>query len=300
GRNLTEDRIGWCTWKAAEGEDIDQPDGQNAVEAIRILEEKKDQPFFIGLGFHKPHDPFIAPKKYFDLYPKESIKLVVEPADRSPRGQYSIPSESDFASFTDLERIEFKRAYHACLSFTDAQIGKVFETMDRLELWDKTIVLLLGDNGYHLGQQDWWNKVTVYENGARVPLMIWVPGAKGMGQQTSALTELLDLYPTLLDYADLKAPHKLSGDSLRPVLENPALPGKKAAYTQVTRGKVMGRSVRTARWRYTEWGPDGELGIELYDHEKDSGEYYNLSSNPEYKATVKTLKKQLKQGFPNQ
>lgn len=300
GRDLTDGKLAWCKWLAAEGDDLDQPDGQNAAEAVRILEEYKDKPFFIGLGFHKPHDPFFAPKKYFDLYPEDKIKLVVEPEDRSPRVPYAIGTGKDydaFQAFTDKERVEFKRAYHACLSFTDAQIGKVFDTMDRLNLWDNTIVIIMGDNGYHLGQHDWWNKVTVYESGAHVPFMMWVPGAKGMGQKTQALIELVDLYPTLIDYAGLKAPHKLSGESFRPVLDAPALSGKAAAYTQVTRGDQMGRSIRTDRWRYTEWGDDGDLGIELYDHETDSGEYYNLSDNPEYKTVCRQLKKKLKLGF---
>lgn len=302
GRDLTDGKIPWCKWLAAEGDDLDQPDGQNAAEAVRILEETNGKPFFIGLGFHKPHDPFFAPKKYFDLYPEEEINLVVEPEDRSQRVPLAIPSGKDydaFVAFTDKERIEFKRAYHACLSFTDAQIGKVLDTLDRLKLWDNTIVILMGDNGYHLGQHDWWNKVTVYESGARVPFMMWVPGAKGMGQKTQALIELIDIYPTLIDYAGLSAPHKLSGASFRPVLETPQLPGKAAACTQVTRGKQMGYSVRTERWRYTEWGVDGELGIELYDHDKDAGEYYNLSGNPEYETVCNQMKKTLNQVFKN-
>lgn len=299
GRKLAADRLSWCSWQAAEGGDLDQPDGQNAAAAIRILEEHRDQPFFIGLGFHKPHDPFIAPKKYFDLYPEGETKLAAEPEDRSKRVKYALPNDTDFASFTDQERREFKRAYQACVSFTDAQIGKVFAAMDRLKLWENTIVILIGDHGYHLGEHEWWNKVTVYERGAGAPMIVWVPGAKGMGRPTNALIEFLDIYPTLVDYAGLKPPHALSGESLRLVMENPAVPGKSAAYTQVNRGKSIGRSVRTARWRYTEWGPDGKDGIELYDHSNDSGEYHNLGMKPESAETTKELTKLLKQGFPS-
>jgi uncharacterized sulfatase len=298
GRNLTNGKIPWCTWLAAEGGDTDQPDGLNAAAAVRILEEHHDKPFFMGLGFHKPHDPFIAPKKYFDLYPKDQTKLAEEPANRSKQVRHAIPNHTDFASFTDRERREFKRAYQACVSFTDAQLGKVFDAMDRLKLWENTIVVLIGDHGYHLGEHEWWNKVTVYERCAGAPMMIWVPGAKGMGAPTNALIEFVDLYPTLIDYAGLKAPHYLSGESLRPVMDNPKLPGKKAAYTQVNRGKAVGRSVRTGRWRYTEWGPDGKDGIELYDHSKDPGEYHNLGANPEYAETSEELTKLLKQGYP--
>jgi len=299
GRNVTGGKVPWCSWKAAEGDDLDQPDGQNAAAAVRILEEHHDKPFFMGLGFHKPHDPFIAPKKYFDLYPADQTRLADEPADRSEQVRYAIPNRAIFAAFTDREGREFKRAYQACVSFTDAQLGKVFDTMDRLKLWDNTIVVLIGDHGYHLGDHEWWNKDTIYERGAGAPMMVWVPGAKGMGEPTKALTEFVDLYPTLADYAGLKAPHRLAGESLRPVLDNPKLKGKKAAYTQVNRGKMVGRSVRTERWRYTEWGAAGKDGIELYDHSKDSGEYYNLSGNPDQAAISKELSSLLKQGFPS-
>lgn len=297
GRNLTNGKIPWCTWSAAEGGDDDQPDGLNAAAAVRILEEHHNNPFFMGLGFHKPHDPFIAPKKYFDLYPEGKTKLAVEPDDRSKQVRHAIPNHSDFASFTDKERREFKRAYQACVSFTDAQIGKVFATMDRLKLWENTIVVLIGDHGYHLGEHEWWNKVTIYERGAGAPMIVWVPGANGMGKPTNALIEFLDIYPTLIDYTGLNPPHDLSGKSLRPVMDNPELPGKNAAYTQVNRGKTVGRSVRTARWRYTEWGLDGKDGIELYDHSKDPGEYHNLGGRLEYAETSKELMKLLRQGL---
>lgn len=299
GRNLTGDRLKWCEWRAAEGTDNDQPDGINTTEALRVLEERHNKPFFLALGIHKPHDPFIAPEKYFDLYPENSTRLAREPAGRSPQARHAIPNNKDFAGFTDKERREFKRAYRACVSFADAQLGRVFDTMDRLGLWDNTIVILIGDHGYHLGEHGWWNKVTVYELGARSPMMVWVPGAKGMGKPTDAMIELLDLYPTLADYAGLKPPHKLSGTSLRPVLENPAMSGKEAAFTQVNRGKAIGRSVRTKRWRYTEWGANGRDGIELYDHQADPGEYHNLAADPQHVPTRSHLVQLLKQGFPN-
>jgi uncharacterized sulfatase len=171
------------------------------------------------------------------------------------------------------------------------------DRLDQLELWDSTIVIIMGDHGYHLGEHDWWNKVTVFEDGARAPMLIWVPDALGMGKPTDSLMEFIDLYPTLVDYAGLAPPHKLSGASLRPVLEDPNASVKEAAYTQVTRGpKVMGRSVRTRRWRYTEWG-EGKHGVELYDHSKDSGEYYNLSANPEYAHVVSQMKQLLQGGL---
>lgn len=297
GRNLTDGRLKWCNWMAAEGGDEAHADGLNAKAALKVLEDHHEKPFFLALGLHKPHDPFIAPKKYFDLYPEGSTELAEVPSDRSPQARYALPNGKDFEAFTDKERREFKRAYQACVSFADAQLGKVFASMDRLNLWDNTIVILIGDHGYHLGEHDWWNKVTVHELGSRAPMIAWIPGAKGMGKPTEALIEFVDLYPTLIDYAGLKAPHQLAGQSLRPVFDDPALPGKKAAYSQVVRGKVIGRSVRTKRWRYTEWGPDGEFGIELYDHEVDEGEYHNQGRNPERAALRSDLSKLLARGF---
>lgn len=297
GRNLTNGKIPWATWQATEGDDIDQPDGQIAAEAVRILEENHDKPFFIGYGIHKPHDPFIAPKKYFDLYPEGSTQLADEPDDRSTPVRLAVPNNTDFADFTDQERLEFKRAYQAGTSFADAQVGKIFAAMDRLNLWDNTIVVLLGDHGYHLGEHGWWNKVTVFEDGARAPMIVWAPEAAGMGQPTQSIMEFIDLYPTLIDYTGLEAPHTLSGKSLRPILDNPQAEVKKAGYTQVNRGEIIGRSVRTARWRYTEWGEDGKHGAELYDHSKDSGEYYNLAENPEYASIRQQMKQDLDKGF---
>jgi uncharacterized sulfatase len=298
GRNLTGGRLKWCEWRAAEGGDDDQADGINTTAALRVLEEHHDKPFFLALGLHKPHDPFIAPKKYFDLYPEGSTRLVHEPDDRSPQVRHAIPNKTDFADFTDRERREFKRAYQACVSFADAQFGRILQAMDRLGLWDNTMVVVIGDHGYHLGEHGWWNKVTVHELGARSPMMVWIPGAKGMGKPTAAIVEFIDLYPTLADYAGLKVPHKLTGTSLRAIIEDPAHPGKDAAFSQVNRGQAIGRSVRTKRWRYTEWGPRGKAGIELYDHDTDAGEYHNLADHPAHANTRQRLARLLKDAFP--
>jgi iduronate 2-sulfatase len=289
GRNLTGGKLRWCRWLAAEGTDEDQPDGQCAAAAVRLLEQHRDGPFFIGVGFHKPHDPFIAPKKYFDLYPLEHIPLARDPADRTPDLELALPNRTDFAAFTDQERREFKRAYQAGISFTDTQIGKLLDTLDRLKLWDNTVVVMMGDHGYHLGEHGWWNKVTLFELCARTPLIIWAPGMKGMGQSTRAITEFVDLFPTLADLCAVKPPTSLEGKSLRPVLNTPSLPGKQAAHTIVTRGARIGRSVRTDRWRYTEW-EDGKAGIELYDHTNDHLEYHNLAARPDLAGVRAELK----------
>lgn len=286
GRNMTGGALKWCSWLMAEGGDEDQTDGRNAAEAIRLMETRR--PFFLGVGFHKPHDPFNAPKKYFDLYPLEDIQLCGEPEGRSPELPHAIPNPKAFAGFTDQDRKEFHRAYLACFTFTDAQIGKLLDTLDRLALWDTTIVVAMGDNGYHLGEHGWWNKDTTFEQSARVPLIVWAPGLKGMGRSTHGIVELLDLYPTLAELTGIQPPHTLEGTSFVPLLEDPSRPGKPAAFTQVARRKAMGRSIRTDRWRYTEWD-EGRAGVELYDHSKDSSEYFNLAAEPANAALVKEL-----------
>ncbi len=298
GRNLTGGKLFWCSWLAANGTDEDQPDGQIATAAIKLIEAHKDQPFFIGVGFHKPHDPFHAPKKYFDLFPLDKIQLAQEPSNRTPDLPLAIPLDwkATFDKFTDVERREFRRAYFACMAFTDAQVGRVLDTLDRLGLANDTIVVFLGDNGYQLGEHGWWNKNTNFELSARVPLILRVPGAMGMGHSTRGLVEFVDLYPTLTELAGLIPPTNLEGKSFRDLLENPALAGKPAAFTQVARGKVMGRSVRTARWRYTEWGSSGAEGIELYDQENDPGDYQNLADKPEFAETCAEMKKLLASG----
>ncbi len=291
GRNLTGGEVRWCSWKAAEGEDEDQPDGQNARAAIRFLEQRRDRPFFLALGFQKPHDPFVAPKKYFGLYPVDSIKLPQDPAGREPDLPRAIGSgwKTAFDKFTDRERREFKRAYYAGTSFMDAQLGKVLDALDRLELWDRTVVVLLGDNGYHLGERGWWNKNTLFELSARCPLIVWSPGMQAAGRPCTRLVEFVDLYPTLAELGRLKPPESLAGRSLVPLLAGSDRSWKQAAYTQVTRGRgIQGRSVRTERWRYTEWA-DGKEGVELYDEARDPAEGQNLAHDPAHAATVKEL-----------
>ncbi len=294
GRNLTGGRVKWCRWLAAEGTDQDQSDGQVAEEAVRLLEQHRHDPFFIAVGFHKPHDPFIAPKRYFDLYPLELLRLPKDPPDRSTDLPQAIGSgwKEDFDRFTDRERREFMRAYYAGISFTDTQVGKIIEAMERLELWSNTIVVFFSDHGYHLGERGWWNKNTVFELSARAPLIVITPQMKGKSNSCSRIVEFVDIYPTLADLCGLPAPANLEGTSFKPLLNDPNLPWKKMAFTQVQRGSIAGHSVRTERWRYTEW--DGvRQGVELYDHNTDPGEYYNLIHDPQYAQVVTKLKKLL-------
>jgi uncharacterized sulfatase len=294
GRNVTGGALDWCAWGAADGGDDDQPDGQIAAATVAMIEQSGDRPWFIGCGFMKPHDPFVAPKKYFDRYPMDSLKPWRDPADITPApakavgfGDYA----GAFEKFTDQEWRELFRAYCAATSFMDAQLGRVLDSLDRNQLWDNTIVIFVGDHGYHTGERKWWNKNTLFERSCRAPLIISAPGMKG-GQVSRSLVEFVDLYPTIADLCGLKMPHAAAGVSLRPVLADPAASIKDAAFTLVTRGaNFHGQSVRTARWRFTLWS-DGQT--ELYDHDKDPEENHNVAkANPKVVTELGTRLKAL-------
>ena len=288
GRNLTDDQLNWCHWGVMDGDDNDPPDGQIANAVIARIESLGDQPWIIGAGFMKPHDPFVAPMKYFDLYPAGSLKLHRDPADQTPAPPLAVGFGGygeAFGKFTDVERLEFLRAYYACTSFMDAQVGRVLDTLDRLKLWDNTVVIFLGDHGYHLGDHGLWQKTSLFEKSSRVPLVVVAPGAGGNGRAASGLVELVDLYRTLADLAGLAPAVEIEGTSLRPMLENPDRSVKNYAFTQVRRGY----SVRTPQWRYTEWDA-GAAGVQLHDITHDVGERTNLASNPAQAATVAELR----------
>ena len=179
--------------------------------------------------------------------------------------------------------------YYASVAFMDAQVGKVLDALERSGQADHTIVIFTSDHGYHLGERGWWNKNTLFEYSARAPLMVVAPGAKANGKACDRLVEFVDVYPTVAELCGLPPPANLQGESLRPLLDDVTRPGKAAAFTQVARG---GRTIRTDRYRYTEWN-DGKAGVELYDHMVDPGEYHNLASDAAHAATAADLKKQL-------
>ena len=275
GRNLTNNALRWCHWGMMDGDDDDQPDGQIATAVIERIESLGEKPWIIGAGFMKPHDPFVAPKQYFDLYPARSLTLYRDPLGTTPAPPHAVGFGAfgkAFGKFTDTERMEFLRAYYACTSFMDAQVGRVLDTLERLKLWDKTVVIFIGDHGYHLGERNWWNKNTLFDRSCRAPLIIVAPDTQpGI---VDGLVEFVDLYPTVADYCNVEPTRKLAGRSLRPLLQNPAAPGKTAAFTIVTRGpNVRGDSIRTQRWRYTKWSDGAE---ELYDHASDAEETKNV------------------------
>ena len=285
------------TYLIADGEDEEQTDGIGAKEAIRIMEEKKDQPFFLAVGFYRPHCPYIAPKKYFDLYPLEKISLPKQSAkdwdDKPEAAKWLNPLNY---GLDDIKLREALRAYYASISFMDAQVGKLLDALDRLRLTDNTIIVFWSDHGYNVGQHGQWMKQSLFEHSARVPLIVFVPGITS-GKASPRTVELLDIYPTLAELCGLKAPPSLQGKSLVPLLRKPDAGWNKAAYTQVTRIRnnqmIMGRSVRTERWRYTEWD-SGKQGVELYDYTTDPDEFINLGKDPKYSAEIKKLSSLLK------
>jgi len=277
------------------GKDEEHTDGKVATEAIKLLEANKDKPFFLAVGFYKPHCPWVAPQKWFDLYSLE--QEVLPPIATNwkmtvPAAAYDTGAEWPYRGVTAEQARECRRAYHATISFVDSQIGRVVDALDKLGLASNTIIVFISDHGYHLGEHGLWMKQTCYEEAARIPLIIVDPRAKENGKVTKRTVELLDLYPTLTDLAGVSAPAGLPGASLRPLLADVDAVWNRAAYTQtVTKGKdkIQGYSVRTERWRFTEW-QNGEKGMELYDHDTDPQELKNLANDSAYGSVITELK----------
>jgi uncharacterized sulfatase len=310
-----KDTGGTLSWLAAEGADADQTDGKGAAAAIALLEEraKETKPFYLAVGFYRPHTPYVAPKAWFGMYPPETLKLPTIPANLT--GLFPAPAlgthrPAELAMNDDLKRAAIQ-AYHASTSFMDAQVGHVLDALDRLKLTDKTIVIFHSDHGYHLGEKNLWQKMSIFEESARVPLIIAVPGSKNAGKICFKPVELVDLHKTLTDLCGISADAKTQGYSLRPLVENPSAEWAHPAFSQVTRNtaynltasapenkdkrSIMGRSVRTERWRYTEWD-EGRSGVELYDHEADPGEYQNLAQAPQHAKDVAAMQALLREG----
>ena len=275
---------GTVCWLADDGADAEHTDGIAASEAVRLLERFKTaaKPFFLAVGFYRPHTPYVAPKKYFDMYPAE--KIVLPPLSEDDRAQKPeaayVSLGKPQAGMTDAQRREAIQAYRASTTFMDAQFGIILDALDRLKLADSTIVVFTSDHGYHLYDHGLWQKMSAFEASARVPLVMAGPGIQ-KGKRARGLAELVDLYPTLADLAGLKAPGALDGTSLRPILSDPAARVKDAAFTQVRDGYA----VRTDRWRYIEWA-QGSKGAQLYNMERDPRETTNLAADPAHASVV--------------
>ncbi len=283
----------------AEGKDEEQTDGIGASETIKLLEAHKDRPFFIACGFYRPHCPYVAPKKYFDLLPLDQVQMPSLPSDFSstvPKPALSFIQPWPWFGVTEMQARESKQAYWASVSFMDAQVGRLLDALERLKLSENTIIVFWSDNGYHVGELGLWKKQSLFENSARVPLIFAVPGQKVKGQGSPRTVELLDIYPTLADLCGLKPHHALAGTSLRPLIDNPSASWDKVAFTQVWRGSFPGYTVRTEQWRYIEWD-DGRQGAQLYDYQTDPNEERNLADNPKYARVQAELKALVKQNW---
>lgn len=303
-----KDQVKGPAWEAPDVPDNRLPDGQTADHAIEVMREIKDKPFFMAVGFIKPHLPFVAPKKYYDLYPLEQIKTANNPYPPKDVPALALTDWGELRAYEDMPKTgampdptarELIRGYYAASSYTDAQIGRVLGELEKLGLRDKTIVILWGDHGWQLGEHGLWCKHTNFELAARAPLVLSPPKCATGGKKIDALVEFVDIYPTLCEMCGLKIPEGLEGTSMAPLLAAPDRPWKRAAFSQYPRGKVMGHSMRTDRYRYTEWAEPGQepVGIELYDHEADPGENVNIAGQPENKAVVAKLSKALHEGW---
>ena len=288
------------SWLRAEGEDQEQTDGMIAMEAVRQIKKHKDDSFFLGVGFFRPHTPYVAPKKYFDLYPIDSIHMPYAPEDDRediPYAAFAHNCKIPNYGLEDSICLEAKQAYYATVSFIDAQIGLLLDALEENELMDNTIVVLWSDHGYHLGEHNGiWQKRCLFEESAKAPLFVYAPGARGNGSKCSQIVEFIDIYPTVAKLCDLSPPDGQPGKDLSPLLQDPTLDWGGQAFTQVLRpgngNPVMGRSIRTDKWRFTDWN-EGVDGEELYDKVQDPGEFVNLANDPRHAGTKARLKKRL-------
>jgi len=307
-------------YEAADVPDSAYIDGALTNLAVSQIEEfgKNKKPFFMAIGFRKPHLPFNAPKKYWDKYNVEEMELADNPFlpnganeytkynFNELRNYYGIPKDNNVLP-DDLSQ-KLIHGYYACISYIDAQVGKVLDELERQNLRENTIVLLMGDHGWKLGEHGMWAKHTPFELDCRVPLIISAPELKNRGIKTDAMCELIDIYPTLCELSDLNIPKHVEGNSMLPFLKNPTNKWKEAVFTQTTkhaRAKqepekvTTGYSVKTKRYRYTEWTLHQNrevLAIELYDHQKDPKENENIANLPGNELLVSELSKLLQNG----
>lgn len=293
-------------------------DGETAEQAVKTLNALKDEPFFLAVGFYKPHLPFIAPKKYWDLYDRETLPLpdnqyapegAPKFAQASRYGQ--IQMYKDYKSLRGADDLtvpqqrELLHGYLACISYIDAQIGMILDELDRLKLRDKTIIVFLGDHGFQMGEHDTWaSKHTNYETSTRAPLIVAKPKQKAPGVVSNRFVEFVDIYPTLADLCGLEAPASLRGESFAPLLDGADSRWTKdyalSQYPKRADGeRVIGRSIRTERYRLVEWQfADSDRTVnELYDHTYDPDENHNVAVQAKYRKTLRKLQQQLNEEF---
>ena len=292
---------GTLSWLEADGTDEEQTDGIGATEAIKFLDKfaKSGENFFLAYGLYRPHTPYVAPKKYYDLYETKKMEIPTSsdqylkslpiPAAVSVRDKGVVQNNMDINTAKTI-----KEAYYATTSFVDAQVGRVLDKLKETGLDKNTIVVFTSDHGYHLGEHGHWQKRTLFDNSTRVPLIVSGPGINKDQKLMDAPIELIDIYPTLMDLVGIKTPEFVSGKSFAPLLKDSSAVVRKSALTELgvslSQGsKVQGYSIKTDRFRLTQWGRNGVLGFELYDHIYDKGELNNLSNDKSYKKIKDSL-----------
>ena len=290
---------GTLSWYASPRKAELHTDGMLAADARWVLERcarDTSRPFFVALGFYRPHTPYVAPKVYFDDYAIEQMPVVSNvDEDRLDIPKLALASaKREQDRMSDPLRREAVQAYFASITFMDAQVGKVLDALDELGLADSTTVVFTSDHGYHLGEHGLWQKMSLFEQSAQVPLIIAAPGLAAKGSVVQSPVGLIDIYPTITELCGVDSAVKVQGQSLVPMLRDPAVTGRGWTLSQVTRGRrdgdnVFGYSIRTARFRLTRWGKDGADGLELYDHEVDPQELTNLAEHPDQSDRVMEL-----------
>jgi arylsulfatase A-like enzyme len=301
-------------YECADVPDNTYQDGKVAELAVKTLRDisKKPEPFFLAVGFIKPHLPWVSPRKYWDLYDEATIAIAPNPFYPKDAPDYAIRKfDGEIYQYRgmaakgqkvpeELAR-KLKHAYYAGVSYSDAQVGLVLDELKRLGLDKNTIVILWGDHGWKLGEHSSWGKHSNVENDVNAPLILSVPGMKNGGAHTDALVEFVDIYPTLSELAGLPLPGHLEGISMKPLLDDPKRPWKSAAFSQYPRNELMGYSMRTDRYRFTVWVDRKDHtkvdASELYDHQTDPQENTNIAKDPANADLVKKLMAQWKEGW---
>ena len=288
-------------------------DGELTEMAVAALGElkKKDQPFFLGVGYIKPHLPFIAPRKYWDLYDPAKIPLAPNPFPQKDAPEFAVRGRGEAHGYGGVpnERVlpdevarKLKHGYLACTSFIDAQVGVLMDELERLQLKDNTIIVVWGDHGFKLGEHAAWAKHSNVELDTRAPLIVSIPGMANAGKTSNALVEFVDIYPSLAELAGLPKPSKVEGVSFKPLMDNPEHPWKTAVFSQFPRGSaIMGYSMRTPRYRLTHWinqkKPLEPVAVELYDLQEDPQENTNIAGHPSNKKLVENLTVEWRAGW---
>ncbi len=288
GSALTEYKFDWAPLNVP---DSDMSDSKVADTAINFLAAEQNKPFFMSVGFVKPHAAWYVPKKYFDLYPRDSVMLpeiLATDRDDLPNGAWSLiwQSEQKCVVEHDMWR-DAVQAYLASITFADVQVGRVLDALAASAYADNTIVVLWSDNGYHLGEKLYWHKSALWEKTIRVPFIIALPKSLAKGKVVTSGVELLDIFPTLTDYCALPTPEGLQGQSLRPLIANPEMVWNKPVLTIFNKTDY---SLRDGKWRYIRYANGDE---ELYDHDTDEKEWYNLALNPAFDQVKTELKSKL-------